>query len=186
MKIFVSLFLIPPLYLFPPLWCQCCQAAFPEGTCTKYFSVSLMIFVCFIRIFACLIKIFSNNSDAYFLPYSDLRTLLPTAPTRSTWGLHWGKIGVESFRSLASSSDDASSASPLFSIVIHHLDIYHLPFSLVPVCLSSTIALLLLVPFVVDPLDFLLKRLTPSCTRMMSTDVLSIHHEIRVRIFKSW
>ena len=66
MKIFVSLFLIPPLYLFPPLWCQCCPAAFLQGTCTSDFSASLMICVCFIIIFAYLIMIFSSNSDAYF------------------------------------------------------------------------------------------------------------------------
>ena len=54
-----------------------------------------------------------------------------------------------------------------------------------PDCLSSTIALL--VAFVVtDPLDFLLSRLTPSCTRIMSTDVLLKHQWFQIKLNFMW
>ena len=48
-------------------------------------------------------------------------------------------------------------------------------FHLSPGCLASTIAPM--VSFVAKPLDFLLSLLTPSCTRIMSTEVLHVKED---------
>ena len=67
---------------------------------------------------------------------------------------------------------DAFSDAPLMLIA------KHLPFFIIdlsPGCLASTIAPM--VSFVAKPLDFLLSLLTPSCTRIMSTEVLHVKED---------